>query len=90
MFKGLKIIFFIFLLGSCSPETSNNISGAINNITRIGLETLKDSLDERSSSGSSSSATKGVCMWNPRTQGMSQCFHVTATGGCAHYGGPCS
>jgi hypothetical protein len=90
MFKGLKIIFFIFLLGSCSPETSNNISGALNNITRMGLETLKDSLNERSSSGSIYSAPKTVCMWNPNTQGMSQCHHVTAIGGCAHYGAPCS
>ena len=82
-------MFVFFIFNSCSPETSNNISEAIKNISRIGLESYKDSLDNRGTTNNSSSNTNTRCMWNPSTQGMSQCFHVTATGKCAHYGGPC-
>ena len=37
--------------------------------------------------GSSNSGP--ICMYNPNTQEMNWCFHKTATGRCAHYGGPC-
>ena len=90
MIRCFKLIIFIFLFSGCSPETSNNISGALNNITRMGVETLKDSLDERRNSAGTRSTPKAVCMWNPKTQGMSKCHHLTAGGSCAHYGAPCS
>ena len=87
--KTFLILFVFFVVSSCSPETSNNISEAIKNISRIGLESYKYSLNNRGTTNNSSSNTNTSCMWNPSTQGMSQCFHVTATGKCAHYGGPC-
>jgi hypothetical protein len=30
-----------------------------------------------------------VCMFNPQTNAMQECFHITAGGQCAHYGAPC-
>ena len=35
--------------------------------------------------GSSSKEKSSSCMYNPATQAMQTCIHVTATGKCAHY-----
>lgn len=33
--------------------------------------------------------TKTPCVFDPATQKLRECFHVTADGGCAHFGGDC-
>jgi hypothetical protein len=85
----LAVIFLsTCLLSSCSPETSKAWGEAAKNLTSIAADSYRESLNS-SVDGDSAGTSPATCMWNPTTQGMAQCFHVTAGGQCAHYGGPC-
>lgn len=38
----------------------------------------------------SAPATTTGCMYDPGSRAVRQCFHITADGRCAHFGGPCN